>query len=63
MTNRELKIWAWSCLLFGWLFELAGVYRHEPNAYLIALVLLGVALGFFLTDISTPKGGGPLKPA
>jgi hypothetical protein len=60
MTNRELKIWAWSCLAFGWAVELVGTYLKAPNVYLLATSLFGLSLWLFL---NTHGGGGPLKPA
>jgi hypothetical protein len=63
MSNRELETWAWTCLAFGWVFEIAGTYLGDPKVYLIALVLFGLAFGFFLSVLARPSGGGPLKPA
>jgi hypothetical protein len=64
MSNRELEIWAWSCLAFGWVFELAGTYLGDPNVYWVAVILFGVAaLALFAVFIAQASGGGPLKPA
>lgn len=52
MTNRELKILAWSCLAFGWALELVGTYLKAPVvAYLLAIFMFGISLVFLLTSL------------
>ena len=63
MTNRELGIWAWSCFALGWVFELAATYLGDPNVYLVAVILFGLAAFAFFTLFARTSGGGPLKPA